>query len=86
MIESGKIQPGHIFTVDSLDPTVMVIKEDDLGTFPPHTQNMMKDGAGSTEHGDRATTLARIMEILKALADPGIAEITQVELWKNGVQ
>ena len=59
LIESGKIQPGHIFTVDSLKPGIMVIKEDDLGTFPPHTQTMTKNGAGSTEHGDRAKTLAK---------------------------
>jgi len=89
MIEGGKIFPGHIFTVDGSDETnkdcktTMVIKEDDLRTSPPHTQNMKKDGIGSTQNGTRAETLANMMELLKALADPGISDIKQIELWKR---
>ena len=71
--------PGHIYTVDSEDASRMIIEQDDLGTFPPHSQDLKKIG----KLMNRAEHLGQIFEVLKVLSEPGIPDVKQIELWKK---
>jgi hypothetical protein len=43
-ITSRKCEPGHVYTVDSSQPTVLYIKFNLLNTYEDHVQDMKKDG------------------------------------------
>jgi len=73
---SGKLLPGHIFTVDIEVPTRMIIEQDDLGNNPPHSQDLKKNG----KLKNRVDFLGQIFEVLKVLADPRIPDVKQIEL------